>query len=226
MEKNSKIAKVLPFATTIFLLGVVFGASSKVTTISDKGAILMSALVFSGASQFAALNLWQLGAFSVILSTALLSSRFILMSASLSLEAQKLSLHQKVLLAFGIIDESYGLYISESYEGKNKDFSSFFLSSFVFYLCWLSGTLTGVLWGSKIPLAVQAYLEHVFPMVFLVLTIMTLDSLTSITTAVVTVILFLIGIKFFSPSWLVLIVTVLSSLIGLFLPQPKKRGEK
>ena len=63
-------------------------------------------------------------------------------------------------------------------------------------------------------------------MVFLVLTIMTLDSLTSITTAVVTVILFLIGIKFFSPSWLVLIVTVLSSLIGLFLPQPKKRGEK
>lgn len=127
MEKNSKIAKVLPFATTIFLLGVVFGASSKVTSISDKGAILMSALVFSGASQFAALNLWQLGAFSVILSTALLSSRFILMSASLSLEAQKLPLHQKVLLAFGIIDESYGLYISESYEGKNKDFSSFFL---------------------------------------------------------------------------------------------------
>ncbi|MDD2432048.1 MAG: AzlC family ABC transporter permease, partial [Firmicutes bacterium] len=129
--------KAAPLALTILALGVIFGAGANIAGISNLGAVLMTLLVYSGASQFAALNLWFLGSASVLLSTAFLSSRFILMSATLSIDMADLPWYKKAILAFGIIDESYGLYTVDK---DNNNIMTFGLYALVFYIAWLLGT--------------------------------------------------------------------------------------
>lgn len=214
---KQKLLQSLPLAITIFALGILFGAGAKTAGISNSGAIFMSLFVFSGASQFAAVNQWSFGPISILISTAFLSSRFILMSASLSNDMTDLTLSKKALLAFGIIDESFGLYTSE--KDNSKTIYTFGIYALVFYLSWLFGTAVGLIWGSFIPSSIQVYLGHIFPMVFVVLTVLTLDSLTKGTIALIAVLFFLITKRLIPAGWPVLISALLASLCGLIIPE-------
>ncbi|MFA6694600.1 MAG: AzlC family ABC transporter permease [Bacillota bacterium] len=197
--------KAAPLALTILALGVIFGAGGNIAGISNLGAVLMTLLVYSGASQFAALNLWFLGSASVLLSTAFLSSRFILMSATLSIDMADLPWYKKAILAFGIIDESYGLYTVDK---DNNNIMTFGLYALVFYIAWLLGTIIGLMWGSFMPAVAQSYLEHVFPMVFLVLTVSTIDSKDKGYVAFWAISLFIIANKLLSSGWPVLVAAI------------------
>src|SRR3984893_13924208 len=74
----------LTFFPSTLLLGAIFGASTGSAGISPLAAVVMSAVVWSGAGQFAALPLWPEGGGVVILSTLALSLRFTLITASMA----------------------------------------------------------------------------------------------------------------------------------------------
>src|SRR5712692_1136248 len=74
----------LTFFPSTLILGVIFGASTGSAGISASAAILMSAVVWSGAGQFAALPLWSEGGGIVVLSALALSPRFTLIIASMA----------------------------------------------------------------------------------------------------------------------------------------------
>src|SRR5215468_11247395 len=73
--------------------------------------MLMSALVFAGGAQFAAIELWQypLPLFALLLSTALINARHILMGTSLAPKLLRLSALQRFLGCAVMADENWAL---------------------------------------------------------------------------------------------------------------------
>lgn len=78
--------KSLPVITGMIPSGAAFGILAETAGFSVWESLLMSLIVFAGASQFAALNLLAVGApaADIVLATALLNARHIMMGSSLS----------------------------------------------------------------------------------------------------------------------------------------------
>lgn len=169
------VLDALPFGIYIGALGIIFGASAAPVGMTGLTASLMSLLVFSGAAQFAALGLWGHGIGPVVITTALLSSRFLLMSASLSARLPPTQRWQRLLLGYSVSDEAYALFTGPGAGGGVAYLAG---AGAMLYLPWLVGTLLGVAVGPMVPLSWQQPLTSLFPMVFLVLTVLTIDGRT------------------------------------------------
>jgi len=74
----------LPLVPSTLLLGAIFGAAAQAAGLGQAVTIPMSALVFSGSGQFAALPLWQESLPVIFLSVLVLALRFALMTASMA----------------------------------------------------------------------------------------------------------------------------------------------
>ncbi|NLW56489.1 MAG: AzlC family ABC transporter permease [Firmicutes bacterium] len=139
----------LPIALGYFPIAVAFGVLAKNTGLSTVAAVLMSSMVFAGASQFVALNLLAIGTsyWQIIITTFILNLRHFLMSASL---AQRLKPGKLApLLAFGITDETFSVLSFQPAADNNPPFV--LGVNTVAYLGWISGTFCGSLMGQELP---------------------------------------------------------------------------
>src|SRR5215470_11592224 len=73
-------------AISVFTYGLVFGVLSQQVGLSFLESLLMSLLVFAGASQFAVMGLWvyPLPILNIVLTTLVINLRHLLMGASIS----------------------------------------------------------------------------------------------------------------------------------------------
>lgn len=77
--------ELLPISLFVTVFGVAFGLAATQAGLSDTASVLMSLLVFAGASQFAALDLWgaQIPLFTLLLTVFAINARHLLMGATL-----------------------------------------------------------------------------------------------------------------------------------------------
>src|SRR5262245_7580060 len=76
----------LPLAISIAAYGVVWGVLAGQAGLSALDVLLMCALVFAGASQFVALDMWDAAALpiaSIVISVAIVNLRLMLMTATI-----------------------------------------------------------------------------------------------------------------------------------------------
>lgn len=137
------IVDSLPFSLTVGTLGIVFGATAGSAGLGNLTAILMSFLVFSGSAQFAALGLWKQHATALLLTTTLLSTRFLLMSASLAARLPRIPTWLRTLLGFGATDESYALSVTRGAKGAQISVPYLAGCVLAIYVPWVLGTGLG-----------------------------------------------------------------------------------
>ncbi|KPC99332.1 Inner membrane protein YgaZ [Geobacillus sp. BCO2] len=112
METTWAAGKMAPFrqgvqaGATIAIgympIALAFGLLAKTTGLTFAETVLMSIVVFAGASQYIALSLLSAGTgvFEIVLTTFVLNIRHFLMSASLNEKAGPDALWKKALYAF------------------------------------------------------------------------------------------------------------------------------
>ena len=85
-ELYSALIEIVPALVATAPMGLLFGTLAVTKGMAPFEVALMSALIFAGGSQFAALELWQppLPLVALLLSTALINSRHIPMGLSLA----------------------------------------------------------------------------------------------------------------------------------------------
>jgi predicted branched-subunit amino acid permease len=165
------------------ILGAIFGASTGSAGISAPAAILMSAIVWSGAGQFATLPLWSEGGGIVVLSALALSLRFTLVTASMAPMLINRPRWLGAALAYGVTDENYALVVTR--QGTVLQPGYLFGSWIPLYAGWVIGTIIGVLLGTGVPVEWVGPLKAVFPLVFLVLTVLLCTSIPLALVAVI-----------------------------------------
>jgi predicted branched-subunit amino acid permease len=211
----------LTFFPSTLILGAIFGASTGAVGISSPAAIFMSALVWSGAGQFAALPLWPEGGGVVILSALALSLRFTLITASMAPMLVDRPRWLRAFLAYCVTDENYALAVTRQ---KGTLEPGYLIGSWIpLYAAWVLGTVGGVLVGAQVPPEWVAPLKAVFPLVFLVLTVLLCTSIPLALVAVLGGVLSVIGAVYLPIGWNIVSAGLVASLIGLPLERLLRR---
>ncbi|PLT33815.1 AzlC family ABC transporter permease [Bacillus sp. V5-8f] len=93
-------------------IALTYGLLAKTTGLTMAETVMMSLVVFAGASQYIALNLLALGtsAFEIILTTFIVNIRHFLMSTALNEKSDEADgLLKKSAYAFGLTDETFSV---------------------------------------------------------------------------------------------------------------------
>ncbi|WP_319562500.1 AzlC family ABC transporter permease [Marispirochaeta sp.] len=148
------IAAGIPIFIGYFPAAVAFGLLARNGGLDFTAALLFSVTNFAGASQFLALNLTLSGAalYEIVAGVLLVNLRYLLMSASLrpKLRCSRLL---RGIAAFGNTDEVFA--VAAMREGYLEPRFIAGLEG-ISYTGWVSGTVTGYLFGSILPEPVQA----------------------------------------------------------------------
>ena len=138
-----------PIALAVFVFGASFGVLAVAAHLPAWSVVLMSALVFAGSAQFAALGVIVAGGgvLTAIFAGALLNLRFIAtgIAVARSLPGGRLL---RSLLAQLSIDESYALSVRAGAPGP-PDGRTLLVTGACLYAVWLAGTLIGALFGAQ-----------------------------------------------------------------------------
>lgn len=218
IKKGSTIALgYIPIAITFGLLAKNIGLSAEIT-------ILMSAVVFAGASQFVAVNLLQVGTgpWQIILTTFIVNLRHLLMSASLAERIkEKIPKSWIPLLSFGITDETFSFASLTPQAQLNKGYILGINS--IAYLAWVGGTALGVYLGQGLPTIIKNSMGIALYAMFIGLLVPSLKKSKSIT-IVSLIAIFISSILNWGPNflqnisrgWKIIIVTILASALGAY----------
>ncbi|MBK1696453.1 AzlC family ABC transporter permease [Rhodovibrio salinarum] len=137
--------------TAVGPFAVAFGVAAQQGGMDALGAALMTGLVFAGASQFAALGLWQepLPVFSILLATVAVNSRFLLMGAALRPWIAHLPGWKVYPSLFFLVDPVWAKSLKEFDDGM--DDAGFIIGAgLVFWVVWTVFTMAGYALGGGI----------------------------------------------------------------------------
>ncbi len=143
--------KCVPLGFGVFAYGLVFGMLAVQAGMSPAHAQLMSLMVFAGASQLMALELWgpHLPALTIILTTFVVNLRHLLMGAALRDWLVHTSPGKSYFSLFFMTDESWALSVKEMAAGK-KDAAFLLGSGLCIYFFWNLATFMGSTMYSRV----------------------------------------------------------------------------
>ncbi|MGF1649787.1 MAG: AzlC family ABC transporter permease [Hyphomicrobiaceae bacterium] len=132
--------------------GMALGLAAGEKGISFLEIMLMSAVVFAGLSQLAAVELWAapLPVLPIILITFTVNIRHVLYGAALSTWVRGVAPWQRNLAGGLMSDMNWALTIQAKERGQN-DVGFLFGSGLVLWAVWLAGTAAGHQLGSSVP---------------------------------------------------------------------------
>ncbi|RRJ85446.1 branched-chain amino acid ABC transporter permease [Aestuariirhabdus litorea] len=154
-ELLSGARNTIPLIVGAIPFGIIFGTLAVTNGLSAWTAMAMSLFVFAGSSQFIAVGLLALGSSPaiIVLTTFVVNLRHLLYAASLVPYVRHLPQRWRVLLAFGLTDESYAVvasrYLNEAPRPNNHWF--FLGSNLAMWGNWQLCTLIGITLGTLIP---------------------------------------------------------------------------
>jgi predicted branched-subunit amino acid permease len=154
----------LPYALAALFVSISFGVLAR-PVMGPAATVVFSAIVFAGASQFAALAVLADGggAGAAILAGILLNARFMTMGIAFgpSTTGGRLA---RALQGQAVVDASWAL----ANRGGGRFDRDFLLGATAFaYPAWVLGTLIGVLVGDRLGDPEQLGLDALFPAFFL-----------------------------------------------------------
>jgi 4-azaleucine resistance transporter AzlC len=236
MATKSNILAGIKKGSTIALgyipIAITFGILAKTNGISEKIAILMSVMVFAGASQFVAINLLKLGTglWEIVITTFIVNLRHFLMSASVA-EKIKNKVPPKwiPLLSFGITDETFSFI---SLTDKENLSTGYILGiNTIAYSAWVGGTAVGVYLGKGLPTIIQNSMGIALYAMFIGLLIPSIKRSKEI--AIVSLLAIIVSSSLhWGPSvlaqipqgWKIIIITIIASALGAYL-FPEEEGD-
>ncbi len=151
---KSGILAGLPIALGYFPIAIAFGALAGQAQLSLLEGLMMSCLVYAGASQFVGVSLLLVGTghLQIITATFFLNMRHLVMSLAVNDRMRGFPPAWKRGLSFFITDETFALLtLGDSEKARNRTPAYMAGLMITAYLGWVSGTLVGGVGANFIP---------------------------------------------------------------------------
>ena len=213
----------LPLQIGVFPFGIIYGVMAIESGLTPIQAVLMSSIIFGGASQIAFVQLIStttpLGV--IVTTVGAINSRHFLYSISMMEYLKNLSLKWRILLAYLLTDEAYAISIRRFINEPNRSFHHFHLlgTGTTLFLSWQISTLMGVLLGDDLPQFLD--LQFVIPLTFIAIIVPMIKSISTflvvITSAFSGLILKSLDINF----WI-----IISGMIGVVIGLTSSKLDK
>jgi len=163
----------VPGMAVMAIFGIAFGAAAAQKGLTLFEATLMSALVFGGAAQFVAIEIWanpmtSASVVAIALVTASVNMRFLLASASLRPWLGQLPAWQSYP-PLAILNEPGWLLITRYRTEGGADAATLLGSTFVLWLVWIASTIPGHALGALVIRPERYGLDVVMPCFFIIM---------------------------------------------------------
>jgi 4-azaleucine resistance transporter AzlC len=162
--------QAMPVVAGVVVFGTVWGALAVQAGLSPLAVVLMSGLVFSGAAQFVAIELWSspVAVGTIAFATLLVGLRHVLMSASIEPVMRGIPPRRAYGALFFMVDEAWAMSLRRSGQGRFTIAYYAGLSG-TLYLSWLATTFAGALLGGLVADPARYGFDVVFTAIFVVL---------------------------------------------------------
>lgn len=151
----------------VLIFGMGFGAAAVATDISPAAAIAMSALVFAGASQYAALDLWSapLPLLSLALMTLAINARHLLFGMTLR---SYLAEHPPALryMAVALLSDANWVSTQQAIARGERSLGYLVGGGLVLWIAWTFGTIMGAFAGDAVGDPQRFGLDAIMPTFF------------------------------------------------------------
>ncbi|MFC3478852.1 AzlC family ABC transporter permease [Halobacterium litoreum] len=166
--------------------GFVAGAAAVQAGFTDIQAVAMSGLIFGGASQLAAIELFNEGAplAVVALTAVVVNLRYVMYSAAIAPYFREFTEKWRLFCSQFIVDTTFAIAVTEYERDESTDRMAFYLGEVAaIYVAYVGGTAAGVVFGDRMPDGLQ--LDFAVPLLFLALLVPSItDEATSVAAAV------------------------------------------
>ncbi|MBU2874977.1 AzlC family ABC transporter permease [Marinobacter salexigens] len=143
-----ELIRMLPISLFVVAFGAAFGLAAVQQGLGPLESLLMSTLVFAGASQFAAIDMWgaEVSVIPVMVVVFAINSRHLLMGASLYPMLKDVSPAKRYGLLLLLTDANWAVSAQE-YQSGRRNLEVILGGGLVLWLAWIVGTWLGVYFG-------------------------------------------------------------------------------
>jgi 4-azaleucine resistance transporter AzlC len=141
--------EIAPVAAFVIPFGIAFGVAASAKQVPAEVSLLMSAAIYAGASQFAALDLWvaPLPLATLALTVLAVNARHILLGAVLAPWLLRVPPLRRLAALFFLSDANFAQAMAARERGE-MDAGILLGSGLTMWVCWMTGTSIGVVAGS------------------------------------------------------------------------------
>ena len=142
--------RMVPLSFMVVVFGLAFSVAALQAGLSGWQILLMSGVVFAGASQFGVLEIWHspISLAAVVVVTFAINARHLLMSASLYPWIRDLPNKRQRYLGLAVLsDANWAISLTDYYRGA-RDFGLLVGGGLALWTAWMIGTALGVGLGS------------------------------------------------------------------------------
>ena len=202
----SGVRAELPLQLGVAPFGLVFGVLGLASGLTPLQTILLSSILFGGASQVVFAQLWGAGVPAPVVgaSVSVVNLRHVLYSASIAGYLRALPLRWRVPLAYLLTDEAYAVTIDRLRNEPPSPFQHYHLlgSGLTLWVYWQITTVTGVIFGATIPDSWS--LSFAIPLTFIALVAPAIRRRADLAACVTAGLLAVVGQPLPWKSWIIL----------------------
>lgn len=180
------VRDISPVLLGVVPFGLVFGIAAVEAGFTTAQTIGMTVLVYAGASQLAAIELFGESApLAVIVFTAIvINLRMMMYSASIAPHFQDLRVRTRAGLAYFLTDQAYAMSISEFSRNSERARIPYYLGTALgIWAVWVASTVLGVVLGAGVP--PEWGLSFAVPLVFLAILVPSMTDRATIVAGIV-----------------------------------------
>ena len=221
MILKAAFQKTVPVMFGYVPLGIAFGFLLTQAGYFWLYAVLMSIVIYSGATQFLAIGFFvnHAALLEIAVTTLLLNLRHSFFGLSLIRKFSDTSPARPYLI-FALTDETYALLTAIDEPDQQSKARYYFFISFLNHLYWISGTLIGALLGQALKTDLKG-MEFALTALFVVLVIEQKKKIKSLKPFIVGAVVGIVCLAFVASQY-VLLASIVSGTIVLLLLRKKE----
>ncbi|WP_419096385.1 AzlC family ABC transporter permease [Pseudomonas atacamensis] len=162
IEAWAGFKRLLPISLFVAVFGGAFGLAAAQAGLNESSTVLMSLLVFAGAAQFAALDLWgaHVPVVPLMITVFAINARHLLMGATLYPWLRELPLAKRYGVMLVVSDANWAMSM-QAFNSRKPGFGLLLGGGFALWASWTIGTWLGIYLGSAIKNPVSLGLDMV-----------------------------------------------------------------
>lgn len=209
--------RLLPLSMFVIAFGIAFGLAAVQAEMSKLEAVLMSALVFAGASQFAVLELMreEIPLFAIMITTFAINARHLLMGASLYPWLKELPTVKRYSILTLISDANWAIAVQDYQQGE-RNLGIVVGGGLVLWMTWVIGTWLGLVLTQGIPDPQALGLDMVLGCFLLTMAVSGKKNLRILVIWATAAIVALLALWFLPPNSHVIAGALAGGLVGAF----------
>lgn len=226
-EKNDKaekwtagVKRAVPIVVGYIPVGFAFGVLAQKAGLSAFNTMLMSLIVYGGASQFIAVGLLSAGVspVSIVVTTFIVNLRHLIMASAISPYLRKWRTVELAAFTYELTDETFAIHSTTFLSGVPPK-ASIFAVNITAQASWLVGTWLGITTGKLIADVKPYALDYALAALFIALIVMQIRNKVQVIVAFLTGALATALLMAGLDQWNIIVAAVAGATLGVIIEQ-------